>query len=154
MRPWGATIRPPRLDARTLGLLCDTTTTLNVWYLQEHPETPLIYLSGVRYGSDYVALHGGAENWDTIPWVLQDARRGIGVDCKRLAAWRCAELRVRCDMGARCVWTSAWDGRRVLYHVFVELEDGTQEDPSAILGMPTTPAHVAGRTGRAYAWSR
>jgi hypothetical protein len=170
MRPWAATITPPQLDARSLGLLCDTITQLNCWYLEDVPETPLIYLSGVRYGSDEDALAGGPEDWNCIPGVLADARRGKGVDCKRLAAWRCAELRVRLGYRrARCVWTQAWDGERVLYHVFIEYGDGracscslfpslhaAHEDPSAILGMHLQqrpqPALVAGR--RALAWSR
>lgn len=138
MRPWAATFTPALLDERTLELLCDTLTTLDVWYLREHPEAPLLYASGIRYASDADALEGHPESWVTIPWLIRRAASGKGTDCKNLAAWRCAELRVRHGQPrARCVWSRFWDGRRVIYHVAVQLEDGSVEDPSAILGMHT-----------------
>lgn len=151
MTPWRAVLTPARLDGRTLGLLCETLTQLDVWSLEEDPSIPLIYVAGVPYEPDEEALAGRPEQWRSIPWVLWDWRvRGKGADCKRLAPWRCAEARVRFGYDrARCVWTPSWDIKkgRVLWHVTVDLGDGSvPEDPSAILGMraPVTAAAVGG----------
>ena len=155
MRPWSATLVPPLLDGRTLDAFCDLLTQLNVWYLEDTPGVPDLYASGVRYASDYEAIGGQPERWDSIPWLIARWRKhGIGADCKRLCAWRAAELRVRDRERARCTHTSRWEGGRVLFHVLVERADGSLEDPSAILGMhehlarnPLPPALVAG-----YPW--
>lgn len=57
-------------------------------------------------------------------------------NCEDLACWRVAELRVRFGIGARPTYTSQVrpDGS-YLYHILVELPDGSIEDPSRNLGM-------------------
>jgi hypothetical protein len=148
--PWRAEFTPGRLDGRTLGLLCETLTQLDVWELEEDPSVPLIYVSGVPYEPDRDALAGRPEQWRSVRWVIWDWHaRHRGADCKRLAAWRCAEMRVRHGLpNARCVWTPSWDMQngRVLYHVTVDPGDGSlAEDPSEILGMRAqVPAAVVG----------
>lgn len=157
MRPWSATIIPPQLDGRTLDLFCELLTELNADYLRQTPGVPDLYASGVRYASDAQALAGGPEDWPTIPWLIHRWNTArIGADCKKLAAWRAAELRVRGgEKRARCVAEASWDGRgggRVLWHVSVKRQDGSIEDVSAHLGMhehlaanPIPAALVAGR---------
>jgi hypothetical protein len=137
VRPWSATITPPTLDGRTLDAFCELLAQLNVWYLEDTPGCPDLYASGVRYASDAQAIAGGPEDWPAIPWLIFRWNRwGIGADCKKLASWRVAELRVRDrERGARCVHESRWEGGRVLYHVLVQRADGSREDPSVALGM-------------------
>lgn len=107
-------------------------------YLREHPDTPRLRDSGVRYyhdgrGSD----RGVVDEWMDIPEALHE---GV-TDCKSLAAWRVAELRVSGeDSGARCGKKFALiddpdAGQLMLYHVIVLRSDGRTEDPSAELGM-------------------
>lgn len=105
-------------------------TEVNEAYLRANPQAPMLYDSGVRYQLD----PSGTELWQDIPNVL--ARR-VG-DCKKLCAWRAAELRVR--RGIAAVATPVLqkvDGRAgvILVHVIVTLPDGRTEDPSRLLGM-------------------
>jgi hypothetical protein len=96
VRPWSATVTPPVLDGRYLDSLCELLTQWNVLYLEDTPGVPDLYLSGVRYASDTQAIAGGPEEWLSIPWLIHRARTyGLGADCKKLCAWRAAELRVR-----------------------------------------------------------
>jgi hypothetical protein len=96
-----------------------TLYTLDYDYLREHPNTPPLYKSGVRY-------RNGKVDWFSIPEVLA-ARTG---DCKDLACWRTAELRLQ---GINAVPRLSRKGN--MWHVTVKLPDGTIEDPSRILGM-------------------
>lgn len=107
-------------------------------YLREHPDTPRLRDSGVRYyhdgrGSD----RGVIDEWMDIPEALHE---GV-TDCKSLSAWRVAELRVSgADPGARCGKRFALVddpdvGQLMLYHVIVVRGDGRTEDPSAECGM-------------------
>lgn len=137
MRCWSACIVPPTLDGRTLDLLTESLTQLNCWFLEDNPDAPLLYASGVRYSHDEDALSGRPEQWHSIPHTIDRWERlGLGADCKRLAAWRCAELRVRHRERARCDHDEREDPYgRLLFHVFVRRADGSIEDPSEILGM-------------------
>lgn len=101
---------------------------VNEAYLLSRLNTPEIYKSGVRYRPDVV----GKERWWDIPQIL---RAGYG-DCKKLAPWRAAELRVRHSVQARAlpVLQTMANGI-ILVHVIVELPDGRTEDPSRLLGM-------------------
>jgi hypothetical protein len=126
----------PDVDVRRLNVLVRALTALNVVYLREHPETPLLKESGVRYQTQ----PHGCERFLTVPAVLA---AGNG-DCDQLAPWRAAELRVRHGIKALP------EVRRMsknLWHVFVRRPDGTAEDISAHLGMPV-PASLA-KLGRA-----
>lgn len=90
---------------------------------------PPLYESGVEYEAE----PWGSESWLTPREVL--ARRAG--DCEDLAAWRAAELRVAgVDPAARPVLIHTGPNS---YHAVVRLADGTLEDPSAVLGMPTDP---------------
>lgn len=129
---WSALMVPPEpLDEPTLEILCDALTRLDVNFLAVHPRAPRLYESGVRYQA-----WPNTEFWLSVPWALAFRDAGLGVDCKTLAAWRAAELRVRDgDRGARCVFTRHVAGAQVVYHVRVQKTDGSIEDPSALLGM-------------------
>lgn len=129
--PWSALFVPGVLDKRRLALFVELLTQLDEIYLRENPQTPGLYQSGVRY-----ELMPQTEYWLEIPWALAFARAGHGVDCKTLAAWRTAELRVREGQpGARPVLSEYYSANEHVYHVRVQRQDGTIEDPSALLGM-------------------
>lgn len=99
-------------------------------YLSQHPETPRLYASGVRYGRE-TTDNGGhrEERFLTIPWV-----RALGWgDCDDLTAYRLSELRWTGedpDAQAEAIEVSPDH-----WHAVVRRGDGTIEDPSAKLGM-------------------
>lgn len=105
-------------------------------YLKHHPETPLLYESGVRYAREPF----GYESWPNIPVVL---KRKAG-DCEDLVAWRVAELRQH-GIPARPSWSyrelTGPQGDYRLYHIRVWIPAGYGEtnarfeDPSKELGM-------------------
>lgn len=128
-RPWAALFVPAGLDGETLDLLCEALTKTNERFLREHPEVPPLYWSGAYYKLQ-------PELWISVPWALERVRQGLGLDCKVLAAWRAAEMRVReGDRNARCVWSRYRTHDKLVYHIKVRRGDGTEEDPSALLGM-------------------
>lgn len=127
--PWAALYVPAELDVSTVEDFAEILTRQNVRYLMAHPETPLLYQSGAFYRIQ-------PEYWLSIPWALQATRQGRGVDCKVLAAWRAAELRVfGGEPYTRCVGSEHPTPTEILYHVRVLRQDGRLEDPSAALGM-------------------
>lgn len=125
--PWRAEIEPPELSPESVGILTDALTRLNRAYLRAHPGTPRLYESRVRYRRE----PRGSERWRTIPTVLA---AGYG-DCEDLACYRAAELQEAGER-ARAVNTHrAGVGGSMLYHIRVQREDGSIEDPSRRLGM-------------------
>lgn len=97
-------------------------------YLQQYPNTPNLYESGVRYEEE----PPGQEDWQDIPTCL---RMKVG-DCEDLACWRAAEYRVRHGIAATPVFTfKRRSSGGYLYHITVRLPDGRIEDPSRRLGM-------------------
>lgn len=105
-----------------LRLMVEALVLANLSYLREHPETPPLYESGVRYEAE----PDDEDDWNDIPATLA---LGAG-DCEDLAAWRIAELRAGGERGARSrvmVWQL---GARVTYHIAVRREGGAVEDPS------------------------
>ncbi len=135
--------------AELLQHFLDALGSINDVWLKEHPETPLLYSSGVTYQHE-----DSKDEWRDIPSVL-DAGSS---DCEDLASWRAAELRAH-GVSAETLlkWQQfpeggtlyhvvvfrrnvsrdlppGWDkpGQRVLYRY----EDGWIEDPSRVLGMP------------------
>ena len=99
-------------------------------YLLAHPETPSVYASGVRY------QRPGKPEWFDVPTALS-ARYA---DCKDLACWLVAEHWLRRQMRSRPLiryrLARLPNGKMFsLYHVLVQRPDGSQEDPSAALGM-------------------
>lgn len=149
---------------RTLCLL-EALTLMNQFYLKEnpHPQTPLIYKSGVEYkvpeqfkrsslpqierlkslvtksgsGADRVALDelsDMAGAGENFREIPRILENGGG-DCDNLACWRAAELRMLgIDAHPYITWRQRADGGTT-YHVIVRYPDGTSEDPSLLLGM-------------------
>jgi hypothetical protein len=123
-----------------LRFLLEGLTRANELYLSEHPNTPPLYASGVRYQPEPY----GEEDWDTIPVVYE---RGWG-DCEDLACIRCAELR---RAGLQChpdFYISKREPLQLTYHIVVRIiaPNGRHiiEDPSAKLGMHTHQGHKSG----------
>ena len=117
-------------EAARLGALVhllEALSGINQAWLVEHPSTPWLYHSGVRY----VEEPGGVDQWRDIPETLA---RGIG-DCEDLACWRLAELRARLGEAAIPFVKLTRAAPRTLYHIAVTRANGTLEDPSRLLGM-------------------
>lgn len=140
LRPWAPLIMPERITGAAIDRMLDLLVQLNVDYLREHPQTPPLYKSGVRYRREPI----GEEKWLTIPWVLK-FKHG---DCEDLATWRAAELQVRVGENARPIWSGRVTPRGRVYHIQVMREDGSIEDPSAVLGMGVEFAGRWGETTR------
>lgn len=85
---------------------------------------PPLYRSGVRY-----RRARKEDTWRTPRQVLE---RGAG-HCPDLACWRVAELRLSGEDPHATVMVRR--GGAAMGHVVVRRGDGTQEDPSRILGM-------------------
>lgn len=123
------------LSEKALKYLLANLLLIDEAELRANPNIPLLYQSGVRYQEQV-----GREDWQDVRTTLA-LRAG---DCKCLACWRVAEIRVRQGIDARPMFTFrrahdpgvAPEMRRYLYHIIVLLPDGTTEDPSRMLGMP------------------
>jgi hypothetical protein len=148
---------------RILWLL-EALTQCNQLYLQNHPDTPLIYQAKIKYIIPAQFEKTDVPEVEAIRTFLQknsapqsvmnalDYLYGIvgggeifreipriiengGGDCDNVAAWRAAELR---ELGiAACpyiTWRKRPDGGTT-YHVIVRWPDGSSEDPSLLLGM-------------------
>ena len=97
-------------------------------YLRVKPNTPSLYRSGVRYKHSCYPLI-------ECRWVDIPRAREVNGDCKDLAAWRVAELRIAGELDCRPrVEVRNYPGH-IIYHVVVQRADGTVEDPSKLLGM-------------------
>jgi hypothetical protein len=96
---------------------------------------PLLYGAGVRYRPEAA----GREDWDPVNVVYP---RGWG-DCEDLAAVRAAELRHHTGERARAdTYVSRTGPTGRTWHAVVVREDGTVEDPSALLGMRVRSDHL------------
>lgn len=148
---------------RVLWLL-EALTCCNQLYLQQHPETPLIYQSGIKYIQPAQFEHANVPEVAALkeyltkqnaPGYLFNALDKLynivgggeifreiprillngGGDCDNVASWRCAELR---ELGINAcpyiTWRTRSDGG-MTYHVIVRWPDGSSEDPSLLLGM-------------------
>jgi hypothetical protein len=147
---------------RVLWML-DALVKCNRIYLQNNPDTPLIYHSGIKYkvpsqfdasGTEIAIVREFVERIGTVPDkvraaldVLESMTAGErfrdipriiangGGDCDNVAAWRCAELN---ELGIAAqpyiTWRKRPDGGTT-YHVIVRWPDGSSEDPSLLLGM-------------------
>jgi hypothetical protein len=114
------------LTDRALGHLLDALTEINCEFLENNPDFPYLYGSGVAYSHD-----GNDDPWMDAPTALA---AGAG-DCEDFACWRAAELRVRFGIDANACWLRKSEGGDQLIHVFVSLPGGRTEDPSRLLGM-------------------
>ena len=113
-----------------LSALLDCLIAINTTFLRHHPNTPLLYQSGVRYQEEPL----GAEFWRDIPTVL----RYLDGDCEDLCCWLIAEKRVRFGLPARpIIIPQLKPNGRYLYHIQVATPDvpGGKDDPSRRLGM-------------------
>ena len=147
---------------KNLGWVLEALTQLDQQYLRDHPDTPPLYKSGVKYerpaqfGGDTTevqvlrqALGAQAHEpkiagiLDLVQQVLGGERfRDIGRiiengggDCDNVSTWRSAELR---QSGIKAspylMWRKRLDGGYT-YHIVVRWPDNTIEDPSLLLGM-------------------
>ena len=123
-------LRRSRMLAWAIYPILVALVRVNRQYLRAY-SVPGIYDSGVRYKPE---PNGTIEEFAAIPVVLE---RGWG-DCDDLAPWRVAELR---EQGEKAKIRIQWKalpphiGGR-LFHIVVRRQDGSIEDPSALLGMP------------------
>jgi hypothetical protein len=124
-------MKRPKLAAGVVRLYLRALVISNAYYLKKHPNTPLLYQSGVKYAPEPNA--GKYEEFASIATCLQ---RGWG-DCDDLAAWRAAEIRVREGRPANIlVYWRKREGAGTIWHVQVRRPDtGECEDPSRLLGM-------------------
>jgi hypothetical protein len=140
-------------DSRALGLvirpMLQATTHLNQLVIrvnrEEHRKSggrvkllPPLYQSGVRYKEE--PRSWAQEHFDTIPSILHR----LWGDCDDLAPWRVAELRESGQdpkAGILVKWKRLRNGNR-LYHILVRRGDGSEEDPSRILGMGAATARA------------
>lgn len=109
----------PAENASALQILMRCLISLDEAYLRDHPNTPPLYSSGVRYGR--------TQTWDTIPEV----RNKRFADCKSLTAWRVAELN---KQGILAIPVFRLKPELRLYHILLRTSSGW-EDPSKKLGM-------------------
>lgn len=117
-----------------LGRMLDLMVAENVDYLRAHPETPRLYQAKGPDGQPikYVREDMGIEEWQEIPAIIA---QGWG-DCEDLASWLAAERIVKDGLsGTKAYLERRHKGGIWLYHVKVRLPNGTEEDPSKMLGM-------------------
>ena len=130
----GATVRVsmPYRNEHDLQYGLDASTAWSVESMQLHP-LPLLYEAGVHYAREPMCRTDGVERmceeFVTAPEVL---RRGFG-DCDDLGCYRAAELRMQGEKANAFARRSPAG-----WHVVVRRADGSIEDPSARLGMPTS----------------
>jgi len=120
-------LRRSRMLAVAIKPILEALVKVNQQYLRTH-DVPPLYESGVRYEEE---PKGTTEEFAAIPVIIT---RGWG-DCDDLAPWRVAELR---ELGERAKLRVQWKRQRngqKLYHIVVRRQDGSIEDPSAMLGM-------------------
>jgi len=148
---------------RILWLL-EALTCCNQLWLKQHPETPLIYNSGIKYKVPAQFERDDSPEISTIRAFLMknSAPRDVmsafkmvdqacgggevfreipriiengGGDCDNVASWRAAELRQHGIQASPYItWRRRADGG-MTYHVVVRWPDGSSEDPSLLLGM-------------------
>jgi hypothetical protein len=113
--------------------LLEVLAQVNQAYLAEHPETPSLYDSGIRYVPEE-----GTEEWQDIPTNIE---RGSG-DCEDLAAHITAEMR---NKGTPAKPYLRWQIRKGSYrmHALSQFPDGSIEDPSLKLGMADYADYLA-----------
>lgn len=115
-----------------LQFALDATTAWNVLAMRASPLPP-IYSSGVRYKREPICRTDGiAHICEEFLTAHETYARRFG-DCDDLGPWLAAQLRLAGDDHARAVPKPSAAG----WHILVIHGDGTVEDPSAKLGMPT-----------------
>jgi hypothetical protein len=110
----------------------ETLARANEAYLLDHPRTPALYKSGVRYQREE-RPNDEPERWQGIAEII---REGHG-DCEDLAAWLIAQIRNRGGIALPHVVQSR-PGRDGRWHIMVKAlkrEKWVLLDPSRKLGM-------------------
>jgi hypothetical protein len=118
-------------DALNFGLAA--LTAWNVRALEDTPLPPL-YSAGVVYDREPMCRYDSGEERICEEWLTAHAayaRRKA--DCDDLGGWRAAELRLQGEAATPLARPSAAG-----WHIIVRRGDGSIEDPSAKLGMPTS----------------
>jgi hypothetical protein len=122
----------PFSGARELGIGLDALTAWNIRAMQAKA-IPGIYEAGVVYKREPICRTNGVEHiceeWLTAHEVLA---RGWG-DCDDLGPYRAADLRLQGELAQAIPRPSAAG-----WHIVVRRGDGSIDDPSARLGMPTS----------------
>lgn len=122
-------LRSGRAKERCIEALANGLALVNLEFLNEHPHTPPLYNSGIRYCDD-----GGAryDEWCDIPTVLN---RGCG-DCDDLVPWRLAELWREGHQNAEAMAIEQQlKNGDTLFHLIIRVNGNQTEDPSQLLGM-------------------
>jgi hypothetical protein len=121
----------PYVGARELAIALDAATAWNVAALRAHP-LPGIYEAGVRYQREPMCRTDGVEHiCEEFLTAHEVYARGAG-DCDDLGPWRAADLRLQGEHAQAVPRPSAAG-----WHIVVRRADGSFDDPSARLGMPT-----------------
>lgn len=125
-------MKRPKLAAGVVRLYLRALVISNAYWLQQNPDAPLLYKSGVQYRPE-----PNAGKYEEFASVRECLSRGWG-DCDDLAAWRAAEIRVRERRPANILvyWRKNPQNGQTIWHVQVKRPDtGECEDPSRLLGM-------------------
>lgn len=144
LRPWAPLIVPPQLDRQTVAILTTALQAIDADFLKENPDTPQLFATNCFYMPE----PPGQEVWLSIPWCIQRAQQGHGIDCEDIACWRAAELEMRHGEKAKAFPDyrktknpeTGEEGEQ--YHILVQTSrlDRTGnrliEDPSRILLIP------------------
>lgn len=116
-----------------LQFALDATTAWNVLAMQASP-LPDIYSAGVRYRREPMCRTDGVVHICEEFLTAHEAyARGAG-DCDDLGPWLASQRRLEGDPHARAIARRSKAG----WHIIVARSDGSIEDPSAKLGMPTS----------------
>lgn len=114
-------------------------TKANEAWLRRHPECPRILDSGVRFYISEAEMNGVGNRGRNIPGIRKEKR----AHCIGLTCWRVAELRVRDGIDATPAVHEYITPRPVglvqHFHALVAFPDGSEEDISKLLGMPSFP---------------
>lgn len=126
----------PRAGGECVRALVSALVTIDILYLREHPLTPPLIRSGVRYRRQKL----GADRWIDIPRMLE-TKEG---SCEDLVAWRCAELALVGETATPAVLIQDMGmlptGQPfVLYHVVTRRASGQLEDIAQAHGMDHVP---------------
>lgn len=116
-----------------INFALDLATVIAIRQLRANPWLPPIYKSGVRWVQDVCTnpmskVEGACERF-TSPLNTYAARIG---DCDDVVPWRTAERLLRGDKGVRA---RAIASPGIGYHVVIQRNGRTIEDPSLKLGM-------------------
>lgn len=119
-----------RGQERAIEAIANGLALVNVEYLNERPNTPALFDSGVFYCDD--GKFKTRDPWNDIPTTLE---KGCG-NCTAIVGWRLAELwrQGYNDAEADAIHQTLPNGK-TLFHLRIRYGNGATEDPSQVLGM-------------------